>query len=60
MEIVSTIASAGVKTNSPQRILMVDDDNDTRQPCAKVLVDAGYPPRNSQAIRRIKISYDNW
>jgi DNA-binding response OmpR family regulator len=42
MEIVSTIASAGVKTNSPQRILVVDDDNDTRQICVKVLVDAGY------------------
>ena len=41
-EITSTIASAGVKTNSPQRILVVDDDNDTRQLCVKVLVDAGY------------------
>ena len=41
-ETSSTNTSAGVKTNSPRRILVVDDDKDTRQVCVKALVDAGY------------------
>ena len=41
-EFVSAIASGGVKTNTPRRILVVDDDNDTRQLSVDVLVEAGY------------------
>jgi CheY-like chemotaxis protein len=42
MEVVSNIAPAGARTNSPRRILVVDDDHDTRQLSVDVLVDAGY------------------
>lgn len=41
IEVVSAIAVAKVKTNSPRRILVVDDDNDTRQLSMDALVDAG-------------------
>jgi DNA-binding response OmpR family regulator len=42
IEVVSAIALAGAKTNSPRRILVVDDDNETRQLSVDALVDAGY------------------
>jgi DNA-binding response OmpR family regulator len=42
IEVVSAIAFAGVKINSPRRILVVDDDNYTRQLSVDALVDAGY------------------
>jgi DNA-binding response OmpR family regulator len=42
IEVASAIAFAGVKINSPRRILVVDDDNDTRQLTVDALIDAGY------------------
>jgi two-component system chemotaxis response regulator CheY len=42
MEIALIITAARVKIDSPQRILVVDDDHDTRQLSVKALVDAGY------------------
>jgi CheY-like chemotaxis protein len=42
MEVVSAIALDGARTNSPRRILVVDDDDATRQLSVDVLVDAGY------------------
>jgi len=40
--IESAVASATVKPNSKRRILVVDDDHDTRQLSVDVLVEAGY------------------
>jgi DNA-binding response OmpR family regulator len=42
MEVVSAIAFSEVKTDPRRRILIVDDDNDTRQLSVDALVDAGY------------------
>jgi DNA-binding response OmpR family regulator len=40
--VVSDISFAGAKANPPRRILIVDDDNETRRLSVKALLDAGY------------------
>jgi hypothetical protein len=45
----TAIAFAGVKINSPRRILVVDDDNDTRHTSVNALVDAGYDVESAKA-----------
>ena len=50
----STAGSARGKKNSPQRILVVDDDHDIRQLCIELLADSGY------AVEAVKDGAAGW
>ena len=47
-EVKSAITCSKAKTNSPRRILVVDDDNNTRQLSVAALINAGYEVESSK------------